>query len=45
MFDAADAIVPLIRLTVYGVQIDLLLSIINQDFLRKNPDFFEAEAT
>jgi poly(A) polymerase Pap1 len=45
MSNTADAIVPLIRLTIYGVQIDLLLSIISQDFLRKNPDFFEAEAT
>lgn len=32
------------RLTLYGVQIDLLLSIITQDFMRKNPDFFEADA-
>lgn len=34
---------PLIRLTLYGVQIDLLLSIISRDFMLKNPDFFEVD--
>lgn len=31
------------RLTIYGVQIDLLLSIISQEFMRNNPDFFQAD--
>jgi poly(A) polymerase len=29
------------RLSIFGVQIDLLLSRIKESFLRENPNFFE----
>jgi hypothetical protein len=37
----AEALVPLIKLTLYDVQIDLLISRIPVNFLRDNPNFFE----
>jgi len=39
----ADAIVPLMRLTLFGVQIDLLLARIREGFLRSNPSFFDSD--
>lgn len=43
IFAIPDAIVPILKLTLHSIQIDLLISRIPLQFLKENPRFFKAE--